>query len=354
MKNSRLVSKHIEGNFNFARGTAAVALLSVSACSGGAEWQSSGEASAEQVADSVNRATLQISQRSAPLNLTRRVPFSRRADRMQASNEALFVSLPSFNRGRVQLGADPSAALVVALPDAEVEREAEVTGDGTVVFTAGIAATDVAVQASEEGVRIHTVSNSVESPVEFAYEVELPSGGKLDLLENGGVAVLDAQGGLRGGFAPPWALDRANHSVPTHYEVRGASVVQVVQHRDGAVQYPVVADPWLWKDLISSASWASSSQGWTLKVIPTTWARLNAGGYAVGVAGWDELYSKYKNRGLNTNLDGMRDQFICHQQIVAIRSPNKPSWNLAEWRPNVSYLATVNAQCNPGGSSIFD
>lgn len=71
-------------------------------------------------------------------------------------------------------------------------------------------------------------------------------------------------------------------------------------------------------------------------VAPTGWARLNAGGYAVGVARWNELYSKYRNRGLNTNLDGMRDQFICHQQIVALRSPRKPTWNLDEWRPNVS------------------
>lgn len=338
----------------FVRGVCAAALLSITACSGGSEWQGTGQASAEDVADSVNQAALQIRDASGEGRLVTRVPFLKTAERIQASNEALFVSLPRLNRGKVQLGAEPNSALVVALPKAEAEREAELATDGTVVFRGGIPATDVAVQATDEGVRIHTVSNSAESPVEFNYQVELPSGGKLDLLKNGAVAVLDAEGGLRGGFAPPWALDRANQPVPTHYELRGATVVQVVEHRSPSVLYPVVADPWLWKDLISSASWASSSQGWTLKVIPTTWARLNAGGYAVGVAGWNELYSKYKNRGLNTNLDGMRDQFICHQQIVAIRAPNKPSWNLDEWRPNVSYAATVAAQCNPGGHSIFD
>lgn len=50
----------------------------------------------------------------------------------------------------------------------------------------------------------------------------------------------------------------------------------------------------------------------------------------------------------------MKDQYICHQQIVAIRDPLKATWNLDEWRADVGYLATVNAFCNPGGKSIFD
>jgi len=63
----------------------------------------------------------------------------------------------------------------------------------------------------------------------------------------------------------------------------------------------------------------------------------------------DELYSKYKDAGLNTNLQGMRDQYICHVQIVSVRSSRKPTWNLDEWRPNVGYAQTVNSACNPGG-----
>ncbi|MFB9240304.1 DUF2599 domain-containing protein [Massilia antarctica] len=84
---------------------------------------------------------------------------------------------------------------------------------------------------------------------------------------------------------------------------------------------------------------------------------LNAGGYLVGVGGWNELYSKYKNRGLNTNLGSVRNQFICHQQVVAVVQPNKASWNIDEWRRDVGYLATVNARCNPGqpgGGKVID
>jgi hypothetical protein len=113
----------------------------------------------------------------------------------------------------------------------------------------------------------------------------------------------------------------------------------------------VVADPWLWIDLIDHADWryVTDFSGWTLMVTPTTWARANAGGYLVGVAGWDELYDKYKNAGLDTNLGSMRNQYICHQRFVALYSPNKPTWNLDEWRPDVGYWETVNQKCNPGG-----
>jgi hypothetical protein len=108
---------------------------------------------------------------------------------------------------------------------------------------------------------------------------------------------------------------------------------------------------WLGADLVSSASWRfTSGWGWTLSVTPTAWARANCCGAQSGVAasaGWDELYSKYKNAGLNTNLGGMRDQYICHFQFAAFKS----TWNLDEWRPDVSYADTVAALCNPGQPS---
>ena len=68
--------------------------------------------------------------------------------------------------------------------------------------------------------------------------------------------------------------------------------------------------------------------------------------HLVGVWGWDELYEKYKDggRGINTNIGGLRDQYICHQQFAFL----KDRWNLDEWRPDVSYPSTVAAGCNPG------
>lgn len=44
--------------------------------------------------------------------------------------------------------------------------------------------------------------------------------------------------------APPWALDADGRSIPTHYEIDGGRLTQVVDTADTAdVTYPVVADP---------------------------------------------------------------------------------------------------------------
>lgn len=89
--------------------------------------------------------------------------------------------------------------------------------------------------------------------------------------------------------------------------------------------------------------------GWTLEVTPTLLARLSAGSFGVAWQGWNELYNDYKNvgRGIKHNLDGLKNQYVCHQVFVAVVSPRKPSWNLDEWRPDVSFPATVSARCNP-------
>ncbi|MEA5455521.1 DUF2599 domain-containing protein [Sinomonas sp. JGH33] len=157
-----------------------------------------------------------------------------------------------------------------------------------------------------------------------------------------------------GGFSAPWAKDANGAKVATHYEVRSDGLAQIIEHRGANVAYPVVADPYFGFDLIQSARWVSHAEGWTLEVAPTGWARWNAGSFLVGVYGWDELYSKYRYRGLDTNLAGMRDQYICHQQVVAVRAPRKATWNLDEWRPSVGYFQTVAQQCNPGGARWFD
>ncbi len=225
--------------------------------------------------------------------------------------------------------------------------QAKISADGSALFQNYLHDTHLAIQAYEDSVRVLTVLTSNAAPVEFTYPVNLPPNGKIERDENGAVLVLDQAGKLVGAFSVPWAIDSEGKKIPTRYEVRGNAVVQVVEHLRSDTRYPVVADPWMWIDLIKSASWKyNRPYGWTLQVKPTAWARANAGSYLVGVYGWDELYGKYKNRGLNTNLGGMRDQFICHQDLMV--AALKSSWNLDEWRPDVSYAQTKLALCNPG------
>lgn len=89
--------------------------------------------------------------------------------------------------------------------------------------------------------------------------------------------------------------------------------------------------------------------GWSLHVTPTLQARLQAGSSLAAELGWNELYSDYRNvgRGIKHNVDGLRKQYFCHQQFVAIHSPRKTTWDIDEWRPDVSYIDTIRADCNP-------
>lgn len=245
----------------------------------------------------------------------------------------------------VTVDADDDVAattISVGLPVTSTYAPAAVTRDGSVVYDDLANKADITVQAVSSGVRIATKLESAAAPTRYAYTLTIPTGATV-AMQDSAVVINDSAGVFLGGFSPAWAKDANGVDVPTHYELSGNVVTQVVDTSNSAIVYPVVADPWLWRDLISSATWYRASQGWTLKVSPTGWARVFGGNYLVGVAGWNELYAKYRNRGLNTNLGGMKDQYICHQQAAAL----KPTWNLDEWRPNVSYAATVAALCNP-------
>jgi hypothetical protein len=89
--------------------------------------------------------------------------------------------------------------------------------------------------------------------------------------------------------------------------------------------------------------------GWSLHVTPTLLARLSAGSFGAAWQGWNELYADYKNvgRGIKQNVDGLKNQYVCHQVFVAVHSPRKVTWDLDEWRPDVDFWATVRASCNP-------
>lgn len=260
------------------------------------------------------------------------------------------VTVPADSSGTVQVApaGSPAEAIGIGLPG-DGGSSAVVASDGTVTYRDSAASTDTAVQPLEQSVRLETVVRDGSAPTAYTYPVSLPAGAGMAVQEDGSVLISGADGTSLGAFAAPWAKDANGTDIPTHYEVQGASLVQVIDHTTTAgVAYPVVADPWLWRDLIHSASWTyHSGYGWTLKVQPTDWQRF-FNGYAPAVAGWNELYSKYRNHGLNTNLGSMKNQYICHVLIVSWYAPDKSTWDLDEWRPDVGLTDTINHKCNPG------
>lgn len=308
-----------------------------------AEVGGSGHAAADDIAGRIDRVAPEPAD-------TIRAPIKSGPEHITAAGEELSISIPKNNSEKVVLdqpGSERDSHFGVGLPSDGGVKDAVIARDGTVTYPNSLKATDVAVQSFQDSVRVVTVIRGDEAPSEFVYPIDVPAGGSMKIGQDGGVLVRDPDGVLRGGFAPPWAKDNLGREVATHYELRRNTVVQVVSHHGTA--YPVVADPLMGKKYIKSATWIEKKAGFTLEVTPTAWARKQHS-HGAGEDGWDELYAKYKNqgRGIRKNRQGLRDQYICHQEWVTIWEQDKPTWNLDEWRPHVGYPRTVAMACNPG------
>lgn len=284
----------------------------------------------------------------------KRLSVNRNAGWLQASSQMLNVSIPDTKNRAVWLSRANAKkgenSFIVGLPNTGGTSQTKVTSDGSVVYVDDQHSTDVAVQPFDDSTRVLTILNGADSPTEYSYSVSLPVGGKIVKSEDGGILVFSKDGSLIGGFAAPWAVDADGKKIPTHYDIRDNSVVQVVEHLGNNTHYPVVADPWLWKDLIYSWSWTRDSIGNRLLVYPTTWARMQLSGYYVGVAGWNELYSKnprgsYSGQNLSVSTNSMKNQYICHQ--MTLLPAFKSSWNLEQYRPDVGLTRTIASACNP-------
>lgn len=95
-----------------------------------------------------------------------------------------------------------------------------------------------AVSFPEEGAT--RFSAILSAPPAKSPEWTFESGTHLLLLDDGSVSVSDADGFL-GGIEAPWAIDAAGQSLPTHYEISGSTLTQIVDTTGAS--FPVVADP---------------------------------------------------------------------------------------------------------------
>lgn len=89
--------------------------------------------------------------------------------------------------------------------------------------------------------RILLVIGGPQAPTRFEFHATLPEGASLVPHFAGGVEVVDASGEAIAYIEPPWAIDANGTAVATRFEVRGDTLIQIIDHK-GAV-YPVVADP---------------------------------------------------------------------------------------------------------------
>lgn len=139
----------------------------------------------------------------------------------------------------IYAAGSPGAELRVSLPRSESLAEAQLAADGTIVY-AGAADVAFAVQQHDGGsTRFLAVAENAGAPerYEFAFE-----GMKLTKDVAGSVLVQRDEE-VVATVERPWAYDAAGNAVETWYEVEGDILIQIVNHRDRGVEYPVVADP---------------------------------------------------------------------------------------------------------------
>ncbi|MEJ1816053.1 hypothetical protein [Clavibacter michiganensis] len=163
------------------------------------------------------------------------------------------VNLPdagASSLGVTANGGDVSTNIV--LPD-QFDTAAGITlPDGTVTYPDQERPGDhIAVQLLDDGsTRVQTVLADKNSPKEYAYSMDgfVPVQG-VDAEGQDAFGFLGEGEGETSNYvpvAPAWAKDARGVAVPTHYEVRGATLVQVIEPAASAT-FPVVADPaWVW------------------------------------------------------------------------------------------------------------
>lgn len=255
------------------------------------------------------------------------------------------VTLPGAPADPLVLENDlqPELAFVLPITSGIVDVAA---GSGLSVYAAGSSAELVPAVKDDGSVQITTVLKAADAPTRYDYVFSTDS--VLQLGEDGFVVITDEAGQYIGAVTPPWALDATGAKVPTHFEVDGNTLTQVVDH--SGFTYPVVADPYAGKALISSVGVGSENGQPRYSATKTTFGHSVSLGYGLGggddpllgaqimrAQGWSEAVSK----GLGTATT-IRQQYDCHTVYAAGKNP----WNLERWRGTNDWWGVNPQLCN--------
>jgi len=132
------------------------------------------------------------------------------------------------------------------------------TSDGWLSYDGNDHSVAATTTASGTANALYAVIENADAPSEYRFDVTA-SGSPAGLtLHEGAVLVRDSQGVQVNAILPAWAVDANGTQVPTHYEIEGSTLVQVVDHVGSA--YPVVADPAAACDSLSCTMFFSKSE----------------------------------------------------------------------------------------------
>lgn len=165
------------------------------------------------------------------------------ADVVISTESGTSVELSSDAADGLTIDTQDGLQMGVGLPFAEEAKPAKVINE-SMVYDNGNGSTTTPLVQEDGTVQILTTIADASAPTEFAYDFAEGTGFRKSA--DGSVTLLALVDGVDqpvGIIAAPWATDARGLPVATHYEVRGGSLIQIVDHRAAATTYPVVADP---------------------------------------------------------------------------------------------------------------
>ncbi|SFK49502.1 hypothetical protein [Cellulomonas sp. KH9] len=230
------------------------------------------------------------------------------------------------------------ATVTVALPVEVVAHVGELPTGDSVIVTEDDAAF-AALEKEDGSVQVvYSISGS-DSPTRFPFEIATDADGQWHTMDNGSVLLLDGEGSIIVGAAAPWAVDAAGVSVPTRFELADGVLTQVVDHRTQDVSYPIVADPYLGRDLFSSVTRDTYNGDLRINATKSIWGQSQhlptpAGWQIFFTAGWNEV--KARQPRVTEKLT-LLQQYECHVAGGYFNSAGP--WNLEKFRPDRTALA---------------
>ena len=164
-------------------------------------------------------------------------------------------TLTSGNAGKLEIPRNPAEAIrftdlsdtaLEITPITSSDHDGTVTAEGVITYPTSAPSIRSAIP-THSGLQLLTTLSGPSAPERYTYEIHLPSGASLKPSADGGVQALRSDGSLLTAATAPWARDANGQKVPTHFEIVGNKLIQVVDHREVEnISYPVVADPfWL-------------------------------------------------------------------------------------------------------------
>jgi len=164
---------------------------------------------------------------------------------LSASVPGVVFEAPQDSRLPVRLSPEANTGatpLEIGLPFAEASAQVLSHDEGVVSYDNANDSTTVVAAKADGSVQIATVLSSANAPTRYSYDFFVEGKGELILDKDGRVHVVGESGYVTAVIAPAWAFDARGAEVPTHYEVSGGQLTQVVEH-GAQYAYPIVADP---------------------------------------------------------------------------------------------------------------